>query len=157
MHKQINITHLLELLLGDRVNALGDLIYLVGLVALDKTGTGKLNTSINVLAELELLELGGGLGLGEVLLADARSDLLEGVDDLLGGTLDILGGTLDRNGEETSVGVDSALGLNVGTLELGGSLGEERETGRPLDGGLTTEESGENGNLGLVVVTSGGA
>lgn len=123
---------------------------MVGLVALDESGTGKLNTSIDVLAELKLLELGGGLGLGEVLLGNTLGDLLEGVDDLLSGTLDVLGGALDGDRKETSVRVDGALGLDVCALELVRGLGKERETRRPLDGGLATEKSGKDGNLGLV-------
>jgi hypothetical protein len=61
------LTHLLECLLCYAINLLGNLVDLVWLSVVDQTATGKLQTSADVLAVLELLELGGSLCLGDLL------------------------------------------------------------------------------------------
>lgn len=105
-------THLLDRLLGDSVVTLGNIIYLVGLALLDESRAGEFDAGRNALAKLELLELGSGLGLLEVLLADALGDLLERLDNASCGTTDMLGGTGEGDGKKASVGVDLALGGN---------------------------------------------
>lgn len=45
--------------------------------------------------------------------------------------------------------------IGLDTEGVGGGLGEKGEASGPLDVGLTTEESGKDGNLGLVVAERG--
>lgn len=107
-------------------------------------------TSAGNLAGREEVELGLGDSLGEVLLGDTTSsDSLETLDSLNGDLAD--GGTLagDLDGEETSIGVGVVGGEGLGAGVGGGGLGEEAETGGPLDVGGTAEETDEDGSLGL--------
>jgi hypothetical protein len=107
---------LLHLLGGNGVDSLANLVDLVGLATLDKTSTSELHGSLGRLAVLELLELGDGLGLGEVLAADAAGDRLESVDDGLGVLSNVVGRASEGDAEETSVGEDFALGLDLDVL-----------------------------------------
>lgn len=141
---------LLDLLSSDGVDGLADLVDLVGLAALDKTSTSELHSGLSGLAVLELLELGESLGLGKVLVADTAGDSLDGVDDGLSVLGNVVGRAGESDAEETGVGEDVALGLD---LEARGSLGGLEKTaraGRPLDAGGTTKQRSQNGSLGLV-------
>lgn len=148
-------TYILNLLLSDLVNGLGDLTQLVGLVAVDQTGSSDLQTGLEVLAGLEGAELGQSGGLLDVLAGNlASGDLLEGVYNVLAGGSDLVGLAGDGDGEETGVGVGEVLGGDLDLGESGGGLAQQREARSPLDGGLTTQEGSQNGRLGLV---AGGA
>lgn len=150
-------TYLLDSILVNTVNSLCNLVNLVGLVAVDETSTSELDGSRGVLAVLKLLELGESLRLLELLGADTGGDLLEGLDDSCGGTTDSLSRTGDGDGEQASIGVDVALGLDLGTWVLSASLRKEGEAWRPLNGRFTTEERGKDRDLRLVETTSEGA
>jgi hypothetical protein len=104
---------LLHLLGGDGVHGLAHLVDLVGLATLDKTSTSKLKGSLGRLAVLELLELGEGLALGKILLADAAGNRLEGLNDRLGVGGDVISRSGKGDAEETGVGENVALGLNL--------------------------------------------
>lgn len=102
------------------------------------------------LAGGEEVELGLGDSLGEVLLGDTTSsDGLETLDSLNGDLAD--GGTLagDLDGEETSIGVGVVVSKGLGAGVGSGGLGEEAETGGPLDVGNTAEETDKDGSLGV--------
>ena len=86
---QCLLGHLPDLFLGDAIHALRHLVDLVGLVAVYETGTSQLHTGLCLLAELELLEFGECLGLGEVLLVDALGETLEHFRNLGRGGLDV--------------------------------------------------------------------
>ena len=149
-------THLLDGLFCYTVNLLGNLVDLVRLGVVDQTVTSKLQTGADVLAVLELLELGGGLCLGDLFAGDLTGgNLLDGINGGLGGLGDSLGGSGDGGVEETGVGVDGAGGLDLGSLSSG--LAELGEALRPLDGRLASKERAEDGDLGLVKLAGEGA
>lgn len=124
--------------------------------AADQLSTSGDNAGTGGFAGREEVELGLGDGLCEILLGDrAVSNGLDSLDSLLGSGFDAGSGAADGDGEETSVRVGVVLGISLNTGGVGGSLGEEGEASGPLDVGLTTEESGKDGNLGLVVAEGG--
>lgn len=148
---------LLHLLSGDGLHGLANLVDLVGLATLDETSTSKLKGSLGRLAVLEFLELGKGLSLGEVLVADTAGDRLQGVDDRLGALSNVISSAGEGDAEETGVRVDFTLGLD---LEGGRALsGLEEAAGArgPLDARGATEKGSENGGLGLVGRAGGAA
>ena len=145
------ITYLLDLLLGDLLESLSNLVDLVGLVAVDKAGAGSLKTGLEGLDRLQSAELGEGNGLLDVLGSDLTGGgLLEGVDDVLAGGTDLVGLAGQGDGEKTGIGVGVVLGGNAKLAEALGGLGQKGEAGGPLDSGLAAQKSSENGSLGLV-------
>lgn len=151
-------TNLLNLLLRDLLESLGDLGDLVGLVAVDKTGSGSLETGLEGLDGLQSAELGEGNGLLDVLGGDLTSgNLLEGVDDVLAGGTNLVGLAGQGDGEQTSIGVGVVLGRDTDLVEALGGLRQKREAGGPLDGRLAAQKSSQNGSLGLVARGAEGA
>lgn len=144
-------TYILNLLLANAVEALGDLTDLVRLGTVDQGRARGLQTSLEGLDRLEGTELGQGSCLLDLIAGDLTSSgLLESVDDVLAGSSNLAGVSGKRNGEETGVRVGVVLGRGTDLREALGGLGQERGARGPLDGGLTTQEGGEDGSLGLV-------
>lgn len=145
------ITYLLDLLLGDILESLSNLVDLVGLVAVDEAGPGSLKTGLEGLDGLQSAELGEGNGFLDVLGGDLTGGgLLEGVDDVLAGGTDLVGLAGQGDGEKTGIGVGVVLGGNAELAESLGGLGQKGEAGGPLDSGLAAQKGSENGSLGLV-------
>lgn len=123
---------------------------------MDQAVTRRNHTSASQLVGGQEVELGLSNGLGQNLLGGARlSNALQGLDSLLGALAHRSCGASDLDGQETSVGVGEVLGQDGGALGGSRCLGEEAEAGSPLDAGLTAEQSGEDGNIGLVGVQVG--
>lgn len=121
---------------------------------MDQVGTGVDDANTANLAAGKESELGLGNSLDQNLLGDtALSNALERLDGSLGSLLDGRGLAVDLDGEETSIRVGVVGGLGLGTG--GGSLGQEGEAGRPLDGGLAAEETGKDGSLGAAGTEGG--
>lgn len=144
-------TYILNLLLSNVVNALGDLVDLVGLAAVYQGGARGLKPGLEGLHRLESTELGQSSGLLDLLVGNlTSSNLLDSISDVLAGSGDLAGISGKRNSEETGVRVGVALGRDTELSEALGGLGQEREARGPLDGRLATKEGSEDSNLGLV-------
>lgn len=151
-------TYLLDLLLRDLLNGLGDLANLVGLGTVDQARAGSLEAGLESLDGLQSAELGQSSGLLDVLAGDLTGGgLLERIDDVLAGGTNLLSLAGQGDGEQTGIGVGQVLGGHVELVEALGGLGQERETGSPLDGGLAAEQGSEDGSLGLVASGAKGA
>lgn len=123
---------------------------------MDQTVAGEFETSADVLAVLELLELGSGLCLGYLFARDLTGgNLLDSINRGLGGLSNSLGRSGDGGVEEAGVGVDGAGGLDLGALSSG--LAELGETLRPLDGRLSTKQRAEDSDFRLVELAGEGA
>lgn len=121
-----------------------------------ETVSSELKTGADVLAVLQLLELGSSLGLGDFFRGNlASSDLLDGLDGGLGCGRYILSRASDGGVEQACVRVDGAGSLDLGTSS--GSVAEFSEAGRPLDSRFAAEKRCKDGNLRLVEVASEGA
>lgn len=109
--------------------------------------------------ELSLLkgvELGVGNSLGDVLLAHrAIRDALERLSGVLGGLANSGGRASKLNSQQAGVGVSEVGGRDGEASRPGGGLGEQAEARSPLDRGLATQQSSEDGNLGLRAVAVG--
>ena len=144
-------TYLLDLLLGDLLESLSNLVDLVGLVAVDETGAGSLKTGLEGLDGLQSAELGESNSLLDVLGGDLTGGgLLEGIDNVLAGGADLVGLAGQGDSEKTGIGVGEVLGRDAEMVEALGGLRQKGEAGGPLDSGLTAQKSSENGSLGLV-------
>lgn len=125
---------------------------------MDQAGAGGLETGLEGLDGFESAELGQSNGLLNILAGDlAGGGLLEGVDNILAGGGNLIGLAGEGDSEETGVRVGVVLGRDVELREALGGLGEEREAGGPLDGGLAAEQSSEDGGLGLEASSAKGA
>ena len=159
MGRQVIRTYILDLLLGDLLDALANLSNLEGCSVVDEGRASELHAGGQVLAGLESTEAGEGSSLLDLLCGDlAGSNLLDSLDNLLGGLTDSLA-RLAGNGdvEETSVGVGDVLGRDLDARDGLSGLGEDRGAGSPLDAGLTTKEGSEDSELGLVARGAEGA
>lgn len=144
-------TYRLDLVSSHRLVALKSLRDLEDLATVDQAITRRNDSSASQLVGGQKVELGLGDGLGQDLGGDTRlSNALDSLDSLLSALAHCRGGTGDLDGQETGIGVGEVLSLDGSTLGGSGSLGEEAEAGRPLDAGLTAEQGGEDGSLGLV-------
>lgn len=94
-----------------------------------EAGAGQDDAGGAVLAVLELLELGGRLGLLEVLGLDvSRGDLLDELDDGVGRLRDVGGVAGDGGVQQPGVRVDGARGADLG-VGRGFGIAEERKAG----------------------------
>jgi hypothetical protein len=126
------------------------------LCVVDQTVSGEFQTSTHILAVLELLELSGGLGLGDLLARDLSSgDLLNRINGGLGGRCDALCGAGDEGEEQTGVGVDGVGGVDLDARSR--SVAEDGEAGGPLNSGLSAEQRAEHSQFGLVELAGEGA
>lgn len=117
---------------------------------MDQTRAGGHETGLESLDGLQSAELGQSGGLLDVLAGDlAGGGLLEGIHDVLAGGTNLLSLAGEGDGEQTSVGVGDVLGRHLELVEALGGLGQERETGSPLDGRLAAQEGSKDGSLGL--------
>lgn len=125
---------------------------------MDQARAGGLEAGLESLDGLQGAELGQSSGLLDVLAGDlAGGGLLEGIHDVLAGGTNLLGLAGEGDGEQTSVGVGKVLGRHLELVEALGGLGQERETGSPLDGRLAAQEGSKDGSLGLVAGGAEGA
>jgi hypothetical protein len=145
-------TYSLQLVSGHGLEVLSSGSNIERSTTTDQLSTSGNNTGTGGLAGGKKVELGLGDGLREVLLGDrALSNSLNGLDGLLGSGLDAGSRAADGDGKETSIGVSVVVGIGLDAGGVGCSLREKGEASGPLDVGLTTEKSGKDGNLGLVV------
>lgn len=134
---------------SNRLNGLGEAGSVEGLAGVDQGGTGQGDAGVAGLAS-QGIELGLGNGLADILLGNrALGNALESLDGLLGGLADGRSRSRELDGQETGVGVGQVGSGNGNARGVGGNLGEQGESSRPLDGGLTAQESSQDGNLRL--------
>lgn len=151
-------TYILNLLLSDLLNGLGNLDSIVRLAAIDKSRASGLQTSLQVLKRLKGTELGQRSSLVDILTGHlASGNLVKNLHSLLAGRVNLVGLSGDGDGEETRVGVCVVLGRGANLREALGGLGQEREARGPLDGRLPAKERGEDGDLGPVATGAEGA
>ena len=123
---------------------------LVSLASVDNAGANKVKARLAELCSVESIELGAGDRLGNLLLGHgAVGNALQSLNGSLGTGTNRGSRARQLNSQEAGIRVRNVGSRHVQANHVRGGLGEQAVAGRPLDGGLAAEESGQDSDLGL--------